>query len=68
MSLDWGTAWATGSSTLLAEVPSVIVPEESNILMNPHHPDGALLRAEKVRKWTYDARLKSGVISPARRR
>lgn len=59
VSLTWGTAWVVGNSTLLAEVPSVIVPEESNILINPRHPDAGALRTQKVRKWAYDARLRS---------
>jgi RES domain-containing protein len=58
VSLDWGTAWARGGAALLAEVPSVIVPEERNVLINPRHPDAASVRAAKVRKWTYDARLR----------
>ena len=57
VSLDWGTAWANGALTLLAEVPSVVVPEESNVLINPRHPAASALRARKVRRWTYDARL-----------
>jgi RES domain-containing protein len=59
VSLDWGTAWAAASTALLGDVPSVIVPEESNILVNPRHPDVAAARARKIRKWTYDTRLKS---------
>ena len=59
VSLEWGTSWVGGSSSLLAEVPSVIVPEESNILINPRHPNAAALGARKVRKWAYDARLRS---------
>jgi RES domain-containing protein len=57
VSMDWGTAWAQGGTTLLAEVPSLIVPEEQNILINPNHPDAAQVAAIKVRKWTYDPRL-----------
>ena len=57
VSLDWGTAWANAARTLLAEVPSVVVPEESNILINPRHPAAASLRARKIRRWMYDARL-----------
>jgi RES domain-containing protein len=56
-SLDWGTAWAGAKTTLLARVPSVIVPEESNVLVNPMHPDIAHIAAVKVRKWLYDVRL-----------
>ncbi len=69
ISLDWGTDWATGRGTLLAEVPSVIVPEESNILINPRHPDAPLATAVKMRKWTYDACLRVdalGRIDPVR--
>ncbi len=56
-SLDWGTAWAGAKTTLLARVPSIIVPEEQNVLINPVHPDLASVRAVKVRKWLYDAQL-----------
>ncbi len=58
VSTDWGTAWIQGKTTLLARVPSVIVPEEHNILINPQHPDVGKLAAVKVRKWTYDQRIK----------
>jgi len=57
VSINWGSAWAHGKATLLAEVPSLIVPEEHNILINPNHADAAKLTAIKVRKWTYDPRL-----------
>lgn len=56
-SLDWGTAWARGAHTLLAIVPSVIVAEELNVLINPAHPDAARVRSAKVRRWLYDGRL-----------
>ncbi len=57
VSMDWGTAWVQGKTALLAEVPSVIVPEEHNILINPRHPGVAKLIAAKVRKLRYDHRL-----------
>lgn len=56
-SLDWGAAWVAGGRSLLARVPSVIVPEGVNVLINPAHPDAARLRAVKRRRWLYDARL-----------
>lgn len=59
VSLDWGTTWAGGAATLLAEVPSVVVPEESNVLINARHPGIAAVTAAKRRAWTYDARLRS---------
>ena len=57
VSLDWGTAWAKGTSTLLARVPSVVVEEEFNVLINPMHSDLSLVRARKVRRWLYDGRF-----------
>lgn len=56
-SLDWGMAWVAGRASLLARVPSVVVPEEFNVLINPAHPDIRTLKAQKVRKWLYDSRL-----------
>ncbi len=57
VSLDWGTAWARGTSSLLAAVPSVLVPEEFNVLINPAHPDLPRVRSAKLRRWLYDGRL-----------
>lgn len=56
-SLDAGEAWLGGASSALLIVPSVIVPEEMNVLINPAHSDASRIRAHKVRAWFYDARL-----------
>ena len=61
VSIDWGTAWIQGRASLLAEVPSVIVPEEHNILINPLHRDVARLSSTKIRRWIYDHRIKQAV-------
>lgn len=56
-SIQFGDNWiATGSSALLV-VPSVIAPEEFNVLINPLHADSKLITAAKIRKWSYDPRL-----------
>ena len=55
-SSDFGTRWARSNASLLLRVPSVIVPEESNVLINPRHPDIAKVAARKLRKWLYDPR------------
>lgn len=57
VSLDWGTAWAAGGATLLALVPSVVVPEAMNVLLNPQHPAMANVKIMRVRRWHYDSRL-----------
>lgn len=58
VSLDWGDGWARGRRTLLAAVPSVVVPEDANVLVNPAHPDHARVVVRKVRRWLYNPRLR----------
>lgn len=57
VSLDAGDAWLKGNRSALMIVPSVIVAEEVNVLINPLHPDTRQVAVRKVRKWTYDPRL-----------
>jgi RES domain-containing protein len=57
VSLDWGDAWTHSKATLLAKVPSIVVPQEYNVLMNPDHPDMKHVRVIKRGKWVYDSRL-----------
>jgi RES domain-containing protein len=54
-----GDAWLQEVETALLVVPSVIVPEESNVLINPVHADASSITATKVRPWLYDQRLSS---------
>lgn len=51
-----GGAWLKSRASALLVVPSVIVPEESNILINPLHADAATITATALRKWHYDTR------------
>jgi RES domain-containing protein len=57
VSLDWGTEWVQSRKSLIAEVPSIVVPDEFNVLINPRHPDAAKIITRKIRRWNYDARL-----------
>ena len=57
VSLDEGDRWLKANRSALLLVPSVIVQEEWNVLVNPMHADAAAIMARKVRKWTYDPRL-----------
>ena len=56
-SSDYGITWSRSNASLFLRVPSVIVPEEQNVLINPRHPDLAKITARKVRKWLYDPRM-----------
>lgn len=56
-SLSWGTEWIHRGEHLLVAVPSVVIPEETNVLINPRHSDARLLAATAERRWVYDPRL-----------
>lgn len=57
ISLDFGDAWLSGRRTAVLVLPSVIVPEDAIILVNPQHLATAMLTSTKLRKWLYDPRL-----------
>lgn len=57
VSLDLGDAWLRGAASAVLQVPSVVVPEEFNVLINPMHPDAGSIKAVKRRAWRYDGRV-----------
>ena len=52
-----GSAWLSAGRTALLAVPSVIVGEEDNVLLNPAHRDALRITAVKVRRFVYDHRV-----------
>lgn len=52
-----GDDWLNGRRTLLLEVPSAIIPEEPNYLVNPTHPDITTVRVVQAREFLFDERL-----------
>jgi len=58
-SIAYGTAWLASNRSACLIAPSVITPEERNVLINPVHADSVRIVASKVRKWLYDSRLVS---------
>jgi len=56
-SIDTGNAWLATRASALLLVPSVIVPEEYNVLINPLHSLANKLTASVVRQFVYDPRL-----------
>lgn len=57
-SVNFGDAWLDGKISALLVVPSVIIHEESNVLINPAHPDARKIAASIVRPFVYDPRLR----------
>ena len=52
-----GEGWIASKVSALLLAPSVIVPDEHNVLINPLHPDASSLVATTVRRWMVDPRL-----------
>lgn len=52
-----GMAWLASGTSAILEVPSAIVPEETNALLNPAHPDSAKFRVTARRQFRFDERL-----------
>ena len=52
-----GDSWLAERRSLLLEVPSVLVPETWNVLVNPEHPEASLLKVAKIYQHAFDARL-----------
>ena len=57
VSRNEGSAWLRSGQTALLTVPSVIIEEEDNVLLNPAHPDSARVAAARVRRFVYDHRV-----------
>jgi len=54
---DIGTRWTLSNVTLLLRVPSVVVQQEFNILINPSHPHINNISISKVEQYEFDDRL-----------
>ena len=52
----WGTAWCSASGALAIALPSVIVPEEENFMLNTSHPDMARVTLKPIRDFYFDRR------------
>ena len=52
-----GDQWAEGRQSAVLEVPSIIVPEESNYLVNPLHPDFSRIKIGPAADFVFDPRL-----------
>ena len=55
---DIGTNWAKNLTTAVLSVPSALVPNERNYLLNPAHPDFSQIRFTVPQPFAFDKRLK----------
>lgn len=63
---DAGTAWVASGRTAVLRVPSAVVPDEMNFLINPRHPDAVRITVGAPAPVEWDPRL-FGIAAPPRR-
>jgi RES domain-containing protein len=56
-SMEFGTRWARENRSLVLYVPSVLVREERNAVLNPNHPEFSGVRMTIEREFHYDPRM-----------
>jgi RES domain-containing protein len=52
-----GTAWLQGQTSLALKVPSAILPQEHNVLLNPTHEEMSHIKLLSVDPFECDPRL-----------
>lgn len=55
--IAYGDACLKSLRTPLLRVPSAIIPENSNVLINPVHPASGSITIRSIRPFAFDARL-----------
>jgi RES domain-containing protein len=56
-SQEFGGRWLTEGKQLMMMVPSAIVPEATNAVINPNHPEYKNVQLSIVRNFTFDSRM-----------
>lgn len=66
LSAELGKQWIVHSNELAIRVPSSLIPDEDNILLNPVHPDYAGLQWDSV-PFEWDLRLLGTITASTHR-
>lgn len=54
---DLGSTWAREQRSLILAVPSIIIPQEQNILLACDHTEMSRVKVNAMHKFTFDSRL-----------
>ncbi|MBI4699448.1 MAG: RES family NAD+ phosphorylase [Nitrospirae bacterium] len=54
---DIGTKWAQGGTSSILRVPSALIPDEYNLVLNPKHADFVKIRIGNPQPFTLDERM-----------
>ena len=57
---DIGTQWVEQKTCAALLVPSAVMPDERNILLNPEHTDFTKIKIGKPNRFVFDARMWKG--------
>ena len=57
---ETGDRWVHEQSSVVLAVPSAIVPQEMNHLLNPDHPEFRRIRIDRPQPFAFDRRLARG--------
>ena len=63
--VNFGDAFLSGMEYLYIKIPSSVLKEEFNILINPLHPDMRMVRLEGSMPFQFDVRLFPKIENPA---
>lgn len=55
---DFGSSLLKGGLATVIKIPSSVIPEEFNYILNPEHPDSTLFKILDIRDFVYDIRIK----------
>jgi RES domain-containing protein len=55
--VERGDRWQKSGDSAAMLVPSVVIPEEANLVLNPDHPDFAAVEIGEARPFSFDPRL-----------
>ena len=56
---EMGSAWSTSGNTAILKVPSALVPQENNYILNTLHPDFKSIHLVDAEEFTFDSRILS---------
>lgn len=59
-----GDAWITAARTAILAVPSILIPEETNFVLNPAHRDFNRIEISEAEPFAFDPRMARLVSGP----
>lgn len=60
VTMEFGSRWVSAGHTACLRLPSVIIPREANLVLNPAHADFRRITIEPAEPFTFDPRLWKG--------